>query len=351
MNKNAKTEVVNSAKRLLDVFLQLIGNTVFHGFSIRAGAVNSAESELRLEAAGQKLILLVLPRLNASRKLLRHRPEPAGAGVKPSIVACPHIPDLLAEDLKRAGINHADLNGRLFIQTPGFVADREPKGRRYRNPGSAVKLFALKTARLIRALLAQRDEVWTQEGLAARTKVSRALISVALADLIEEEYVTQLSGGNRHQAATYRLNDFDRLLDAWRAEDQWSKRGSIQQYSLLTNDVLEIANTVRSGLGEKNVFFTQWFAAHLRHPYTTPPLVSAYVTAKSLLEIPIGRKVPVGGNLWLIVPQDEGVFQETQQAGGFNLVSDIQIYLDLLQVSQRGPEQAQALREWEGFAR
>ncbi len=58
-----------------------------------------------------------------------------------------------------------------------------------------------------------------------------------------------------------------------------------------------------------------------------------------------------GGNLWLITPKDGGVFQETQKAGSFNLVSDIQIYLDLLPVGQRGPEQAQALREWEGFAK
>ncbi|MGD0206765.1 MAG: hypothetical protein ABSC89_04065 [Verrucomicrobiota bacterium] len=270
---------------------------------------------------------------------------------KPSILVCPHIPNLLAEDLKREGINHADLNGRLFIQTPWFLLDREPKSTRYRNQISEVKLFTLKTSRIIRALLSHRDEVWTQENLAKRTKVSRALVSLSLADLIKEEYVTQISGGNRHQAATYRLNDFDRLLDAWRAKDHWHKRVSFQQYSLLTNDVLEIARTVQGGLGEDKAFFTQWFAAHLRHPYTTPPLVSAYVTLKRLLEIPVGRKVTTGGNLWLILPQDEGVFFETQQVEGFNLVSDIQIYLDLLQVGQRGPDQAEELRKWKGFAR
>jgi hypothetical protein len=36
---------------------------------------------------------------------------------------------------------------------------------------------------------------------------------------------------------------------------------------------------------------------------------------------------------------------------GYPLVSDVQIYLDLLQVEGRGPEQAKALRNWEGFAR
>ena len=114
---------------------------------------------------------------------------------------------------------------------------------------------------------------------------------------------------------------------------------------------MELAGTARNELGVENVFFTQWFAAHLRHPHTTPPLVSAYLKKAPPPGITWARQVDNGGNLWLITPTDEGVFQETQTSAGFNLVSDIQIYLDLLPVEQRGPEQAQALREWEGFAK
>ena len=54
---------------------------------------------------------------------------------------------------------------------------------------------------------------------------------------------------------------------------------------------------------------------------------------------------------WLIVPADDGVLLEKQESQGFPLVSDVQIYLDLLHVGQRGPEQAVELRGWEGFAR
>jgi hypothetical protein len=345
MNENAKTEAVNSTKRLLELFLQTVGKEEFYGFSIRTGAISNHETELRLEALGKKSILLIVPRLNPSRKLLSQRPELG------DIVVCPQIPDLLAEDLRREGINHADLNGRLFIKAPFFLLDRNPKTKRYRNPSSPPKLFTLKTSRLIRALLSHRETTWTQEVLAERTQVSRTLISLALAALIDEEFVTLVSSGNRHRAATYRLKAFDPLLDAWRAADRWDKRVVIHQYSLLTNDLGELARTVRDGLGADQVCFTQWWAAHLRHPYTTPPLVSAYVKSKRLLDLPLGRKVTSGGNLWLLTPTDEGVFQETQVVDGFTLVSDIQIYLDLLAVSQRGPEQATELRKWEGFAR
>jgi hypothetical protein len=58
-----------------------------------------------------------------------------------------------------------------------------------------------------------------------------------------------------------------------------------------------------------------------------------------------------GGTLWLVVPKDDGVFRETQRVGEFTLACDAQIYLDLLRAGLRGPEQAKALREWEGFSR
>jgi len=52
-----------------------------------------------------------------------------------------------------------------------------------------------------------------------------------------------------------------------------------------------------------------------------------------------------GGNLWLLVPKDRGVFQ------GLPIVSDPQIYLDLVGSGLRGPEAADALRQWEEFSK
>lgn len=50
-------------------------------------------------------------------------------------------------------------------------------------------------------------------------------------------------------------------------------------------------------------------------------------------------------------PTDEGVFLERQTVETLPLATDAQIYLDLLNTGLRGPDQAQALREWEGFCR
>src|SRR5258706_443896 len=51
-----------------------------------------------------------------------------------------------------------------------------------------------------------------------------------------------------------------------------------------------------------------------------------------------------------VVPKDDGVLYPTQTERGFPLVSDVQIYLDLLRAGQRGEEQAEELRKWPDFA-
>ena len=91
-----------------------------------------------------------------------------------------------------------------------------------------------------------------------------------------------------------RVSRTDALLDAWAERDDWAKRTTVRQYSLLESDVETVARKlVKAFPAGETLVFTQWFAANLRHPYTIPPLVSAL----------------------------------------------------------RGPDQAKALREWEGFGR
>ena len=348
MNEKPKTKAVESVESLLSLFVQNYQIQGDGGVYARAVLLADGRAELRIELDHQKLILEVWPRLNPSRQLLKAKAETGGKRV---LLLCPSLPDALAADLRSAGVNHADLNGRLFIKTPSVLLDRSPKGKAYRNPGAELNPFTLKSSRVVRLLLSHRAQEWTQEQLEQRTGISRALVSLTLADLIERELVVQTRPGNRHVAALYRVNDFDRLLDAWRAEDNWRKRTTIRQYSVLAGNLAEVAETARDALGADNVLFTQWFAAHLRHPYTTPPLVSAYFKKTLPDEITWARQVDNGGNLWLITPKDEGVFQSAQLVDGYQLAADVQIYLDLLPVGQRGPEQAQALREWEGFAK
>ena len=264
------------------------------------------------------------------------------------LLATVRLTDSLVEHCKRLGVSCLDLNGRLWIRAKGVLIDRsgETKGTRYRLAEPPANLFSAKGSRLARMLLSVPDKTWTQNGLADLTGLSQGLLSRLLRHAADEGWV---QGARRD----WRVADPDGLLDAWVKADNWRKRGVLRQYSGLTSDLRALAEALlRATPGD--LAFTQWFAASLRFPYTEPPVVSAYrerfPTDEELQSLGL-REVSDGGRLWIIAPRDAGIFQAPRRVDGFPLVCDIQIYLDLLQVGLRGPDQAEALREWEGFRR
>jgi len=57
------------------------------------------------------------------------------------------------------------------------------------------------------------------------------------------------------------------------------------------------------------------------------------------------KPVSSGANVLVLNPYDVGVFYATQKVGEKNIVSNIQLYLDLYNYKGRGREQAEYLRE------
>jgi hypothetical protein len=56
------------------------------------------------------------------------------------------------------------------------------------------------------------------------------------------------------------------------------------------------------------------------------------------------REAAAGANLWLVVPNDAGVFAETRALDGIPCVSPLQTYLDLKEQPERAEEATEALR-------
>lgn len=157
-------------------------------------------------------------------------------------------------------------------------------------------------------------------------------------------------------AREFRLRDWLGLLDEWVKSDRFPKRTHTTLYAGIFGPPQEIAQRLQQWAGTEKVplAFSQWFAAWTRHRYTEPVVCSAYVArvpdAAALEQLGL-RRVTEGGKLWLHVPDDEGIFTETQSCNNLTLVSDAQMYLDLQRTGLRGPDAAAALREWEGFCR
>lgn len=271
-------------------------------------------------------------------------------GVTPILVA-PYINPRILEFCRENGIGAIDLNGRVHLRSKGLLVDRQPKpGRGFRYELKPTNIFVGKSLRIVRCLLTDFNHVWVQKDLVHRTRSSPGLVSRIVKSLISNGFVERIGGRE------FRLIDLDGLLDAWVQSDAFSKRTTTSQYSILGDDHVAIARSLKHWADDREIpiAFTQWFAAWLRHPYTEPAVTSAYVVRlpePATLEGLGFRIVSDGGKVWLHVPNDEGVFLETQTHQGLSLASDAQIYVDLQKTGLRGPDQAVALRGWEGFCR
>jgi len=273
------------------------------------------------------------------------------ADSKPPLLIAPELRPPILRFCREARLAALDLNGRAYIRAPGVLIDRQRlPGRNFKFEFEPRNVFVGKSVRIVRSLLSDRGRVWTQKEIVGRTGASGGLVSRIVQHLIRQGFA------ERQTRSAFALSDAPGLVDAWAQADEFTRRTLVGRYNTLGDDPLAIARRLQNWAdgNSKPLAFTQWLAGWLRHPYTEPLITSAYVGALpngSASEALGLRPVDDGGKVWLFVPDDEGVFLENQQADGLNLVSDAQIYLDLQQTGLRGPEQADALRRWEGFCR
>jgi len=269
----------------------------------------------------------------------------------PTLLVVPELSPRVLDLCRQKRLAAIDLNGRAYIRLTGLLVDRRPlPGRNFRFRLEPRNVFVGKSARIIRTLLTDRDRLWVQSELVNRTKASSGLVSRIVQHLISQGFV------ERQGSREFRVHDPLGLTDAWVKADAFARRNTTTYYTAFGGAPLEIALRLHSWAKEQSarIAFTQWIAAWLRHPYTEPPLVCAYVArlpeAPALDQLGL-RPVNEVGKLWLHVPDDEGVLLETQTLRDLPLASDAQIYVDLQHTGLRGPDQAAALRNWEGFCR
>ena len=267
------------------------------------------------------------------------------------LLVAPELRPWILDFCREKRLAAVDLNGRTYLRAEGLLVDRRQlPGRDFRFELEPRNVFVGKSARVIRGLLTERDRVWTQSELVERTKASSGLVSRIVQHLISQSFIEKQSPREFH------LSNPLGLIDAWVKADDFHRRSPATRYTAFGGSPIEIAHQLHAWAGEQSVpiAFTQWIAGWLRHPYTEPVLTSAYVSRvpeDATLERLGFRHVTDAGKVWLLVPDDEGVFLETQETQGLPLASDAQVYLDLQRTGLRGPDQAAALRNWEGFCR
>jgi hypothetical protein len=209
--------------------------------------------------------------------------------------------------------------------------------------GRPSSVFAPKSSRLARILLADPQRWWRQAELASEVGLGAGYVSRICSRLEEDRLV------DRNGEGYVRPRDANLLLEAWQAQYDLRRhdirQGHVAAHSgeELTQQVIEACK----GLGFEYAL-TGLAAAWLLAPFTGYRLVTVYLgkaANERLFQRLNWHEERRGANLWLIRPDDEGVFHGAQAVRNKMCVSPVQAYLDLQKLPERAEEAAEHLRK------
>lgn len=258
------------------------------------------------------------------------------------VVAVPYMGPSGKVACERAGVSWFDFSGNAHIVAPGIRIIVDGRPNRFPKRGRPSSAFAPKSSRVARWLLMHPKEAMAQREISQATGVSEGLVSRVVSRLEEDHYV------DRDKAGRIFAPNPQLLLEAWQDEYRFSKhtiiRGHIAARSgdALTRFVAETlsAATVQhaaTGLS------AAWQLTHFAGFRMTTFFVEAEPTAS--LKSDLGfREDNRGANMWLVVPNDEGVFQGADDRDGVRCVHPVQVYLDLKEHPERAADAAERLR-------
>ena len=138
------------------------------------------------------------------------------------------------------------------------------------------------------------------------------------------------------------------LLDAWQEAYQFSKH-TIHQGHVAARTGDALLRFVNDTLIEQGIEHaaTGLAAAWALTRFATFRIATFYLPtdpSPALCERLGYREDPRGANLWLVVPNDAGVFQGAIEKGGIRCVHPVQVYVDLKDHPERATEAAERLR-------
>lgn len=259
------------------------------------------------------------------------------------LVAVPYMGPVGQRLCAEAHVCWLDLSGNAYLVAPGLRINIEGRPNQFKEPGRPGNLFAPKSSRIARRLLLEPDRPFRQRELAKVSGLDEGFTSRIVRKLEEQRLVA------RNQGGAIQVADFDALLDAWRETYDFSKhhivRGHIAARS--SDDLVrQLSSYFEQRQTEHAV--TGLAGAWLLCQFAGFRLVVIYVDQMPSPEAQkeMGfREEPRGENVWLVVPNDSGVFQGASDREGIRCVHPIQLYLDLQNHPERSAEAAEKLRD------
>jgi hypothetical protein len=212
----------------------------------------------------------------------------------------------------------------------------------FRRAGRPSTAFSPKSARIARRMLMEPTRYFRQQDLARETGLDEGFTSRIVGKLEDDGLLV------RAKDRTVRFRDAHLALDAW-AEVYDFRKHAILPGHVTTRTSEDLLRRFAKAFETRKCRYaaTGLGAAWLLAPFAGFRIVTFFVEERpsDALFHEIGfRDEPTGANVWLVVPNDEGVFAGAAAKDGVVCAHPVQVYLDLLGHPERAKEAAEELR-------
>ena len=254
------------------------------------------------------------------------------------ILVAPYLSDASRQICREAGVGCIDLAGNAFLSFGNIFIDRSGNPNPFPVSRVSKSVFSPKSSRVLRVLLSDPSKRWYVEDLSRETGISIGLASRVKQSLLAQEWI-------REENKSFNLVKPEEVLNQWAGNYSYKKSPAFSYYSMLSEEELEVAVKKECERRKYRYGLALFSGARKVAPFVRFMRFFSYVD-DSVEDIAAAlqlKKVESGANVTLLQPYDEGVFYGLQNIRGTNVVSDIQLFLDLKGYKGRGEEAAQAI--------
>lgn len=273
----------------------------------------------------------------AVNKMLRYRDRLPDAYF---VFIAPYISSKAAEICEGEGVGYLDLSGNCLLSFDKIFIQKKDYPNQFKEKRDLKCLYAPKAERILRVLLCNPGKKWKIKELAAESRVSLGQVSNVKKILLDRELISGERGG-------FSLKDPVALLREW-AENYDYRRNKPQEfYTLQSISDIETAFATYCNSRKIKYAFTGFSGAARIEPavrYNKAMVYAVDLTGEDLSAMSL-KAVTSGGNLLLLTPYDEGIFYGSIKVNEIQVVSEIQLYLDLQGFRGRGEEAAEVIYE------
>ena len=256
------------------------------------------------------------------------------------VFIAPYISQRAGEICSKEGIGYTDLAGNCRLVFDQVYIEQRGNPNPFSEKRELRTLYSPKASRVLRVLLNNPKRQWRVKEISTEAEVSLGQASNIKKLLEDREWISKTNNG-------FVLEEPEKLLLEWSRNYNYRKNEVLEFYSL--KKAFEIEADLAKVCTQKGVRYalTGFSAAARLAPAVRYQRVTAFVeeNEKDLAASLDLKPVYSGGNVFLLIPYDEGVFYGTQVVDGIKIASPVQVYLDLKGLRGRGEEAAKVLFE------